>query len=125
MNPRNTVFDAKRLIGRKFSEPAVQEDMRHFSFTVKVSSWAVGDGIGTTEKDGGTAFSISGARARWRLSELHGLDMVATGPGSEWAARGSGNQRFLEVEGMLTSPQRGQGPVSAWMLLKQGLNGLC
>jgi len=36
MNPRNTVFDAKRLIGRKFSEPAVQEDMRHFSFTVKV-----------------------------------------------------------------------------------------
>jgi L1 cell adhesion molecule like protein len=35
MNPRNTVFDAKRLIGRKFSEPAVQEDIRHFSYTVK------------------------------------------------------------------------------------------
>ncbi|KAI8468757.1 MAG: heat shock protein 70 family [Monoraphidium minutum] len=35
MNPRNTVFDAKRLIGRKFNEAAVQDDMKHFSFTVK------------------------------------------------------------------------------------------
>ncbi|KAI8474728.1 MAG: heat shock cognate 70 kDa protein 4-like protein [Monoraphidium minutum] len=35
MNPRNTVFDAKRLIGRKFGEAAVQDDMKHFSFTVK------------------------------------------------------------------------------------------
>jgi len=34
MNPVNTVFDAKRLIGRKFSEAAVQSDMKHWSFTV-------------------------------------------------------------------------------------------
>jgi L1 cell adhesion molecule like protein len=34
MNPSNTVFDAKRLIGRAFSDPAVAADMKHFSFKV-------------------------------------------------------------------------------------------
>ncbi|KAJ7632545.1 heat shock cognate 70 [Roridomyces roridus] len=34
MNPTNTVFDAKRLIGRKFEDAEVQSDMKHFPFTV-------------------------------------------------------------------------------------------
>lgn len=34
MNPYNTVFDAKRLIGRKFSDAEVQSDVKHFPFTV-------------------------------------------------------------------------------------------
>ncbi|KAK3392232.1 heat shock protein 70 [Sordaria brevicollis] len=34
MNPANTVFDAKRLIGRKFSDAEVQADMKHFPFKI-------------------------------------------------------------------------------------------
>lgn len=34
MNPKNSVFDAKRLIGRNFTDEPVQSDMRHFPFSV-------------------------------------------------------------------------------------------
>uniref|UniRef100_A0A7S0W829 Heat shock protein 70 n=1 Tax=Hemiselmis tepida TaxID=464990 RepID=A0A7S0W829_9CRYP len=34
MNPTNTVFDAKRLIGRKMDDPSVVSDSKHFPFKI-------------------------------------------------------------------------------------------
>ena len=37
-NPANTIFDAKRLIGRKYSETTTQSDIKLFPFKVKADS---------------------------------------------------------------------------------------
>lgn len=33
-NPQNTIFDAKRLIGRSMKDPSLQKDLEHFPFVV-------------------------------------------------------------------------------------------
>ena len=37
-NAENTIYDAKRLIGRKYSESSTQSDIKHFPFKVKSDS---------------------------------------------------------------------------------------
>lgn len=54
-NPRSTIFDAKRMIGRAFSDPHLQSDLKHFPYKV------VDDGKGKPKivvetKDGEKAF---------------------------------------------------------------------
>lgn len=34
MNPKNTIFDAKRLIGRTVNDPALKQDLSHFPYKV-------------------------------------------------------------------------------------------
>ena len=35
MNTANTIYDAKRLLGRKFTDSVIQNDMKHYSFNIK------------------------------------------------------------------------------------------
>jgi len=35
MNPSNTIFDAKRLIGRKFNDASLQADMKHLPYEIR------------------------------------------------------------------------------------------
>ena len=38
MNPKNTAYDVKRLIGRTFSDPCVQADIKHLTYSVRASA---------------------------------------------------------------------------------------
>jgi L1 cell adhesion molecule like protein len=66
MNPEHTVFDAKRLIGRKFTDSCVQEDMKQWPFKV-------------VEKDGGKPFiqvEYKGEKKTFRPEEISAMILV-------------------------------------------------
>uniref|UniRef100_A0A224YYN0 Heat shock protein n=1 Tax=Rhipicephalus zambeziensis TaxID=60191 RepID=A0A224YYN0_9ACAR len=62
MNPENTVFDAKRLIGRRYDDPKIQDDIRHWPFKV--------------ENDGGKpkiSVEFKGERKRFNPEEISAM----------------------------------------------------
>lgn len=47
-NPRNTISQLKRLLGKKFNDPHVQEDLKNFPYKVEAGP------------DGECVFNVSG-----------------------------------------------------------------
>src|SRR3989344_3545936 len=48
VNPKNTIFSVKRLMGKKFSDKTVQEDIKWLPYTVKEGQ----NGLAVVEVDG-------------------------------------------------------------------------
>jgi L1 cell adhesion molecule like protein len=66
MNPENTVFDAKRLIGRKYTDKCIQDDMKHWPFKV-------------VEQDGGKPFiqvAYKGEVKTFRPEEISSMVLI-------------------------------------------------
>ncbi|KAL9714818.1 Heat shock protein ssb1 [Leucoagaricus gongylophorus] len=65
MNPKNTVFDAKRLIGRRYDDPDVKKDISHWPFEV-------------VEKDGSPMIKVNHGKVDKTLSPQEISSMVLT-----------------------------------------------
>ncbi|KAH9376078.1 hypothetical protein HPB48_012281 [Haemaphysalis longicornis] len=78
MNPENTVFDAKRLIGRRFDDPKIQADLRHWPFRVEEEAGKPKIGV-----------EFKGERKRFNPEEISAMVLakMKRRPRRTWARR--------------------------------------
>ncbi|KAL8709835.1 MAG: hypothetical protein Q9220_005451 [cf. Caloplaca sp. 1 TL-2023] len=91
----NTVFDAKRLIGRKFSDAEVQADMKHFSFKV-------------VEKAGKPVVSVEfkGERKEFTPEEISSMVLTKMRETAESYLGGTVNNAVVTVPAYFNDSQR-------------------
>merc|ERR1712137_390957 len=96
MNATNTVFDAKRLIGRKFTDPGVQADMKHWPF--KVISGVGGTPIIEVEYKGETK--------KFKAEEISSMVLVKMKEIAESYLGGNVNNAVVTVPAYFNDSQR-------------------
>merc|ERR1712137_1130456 len=96
MNATNTVFDAKRLIGRKFTDPGVQADMKHWPF--KVISGVGGTPIIEVEYKGETK--------KFKAEEISSMVLVKMKEIAESYLGGNVNNAVITVPAYFNDSQR-------------------
>ena len=103
MNPTNTVFDAKRLIGRKFDDPKIQDDIKHWPFQVT--------------SEGGKPKIVAefkGERKRFAPEEISSMvltKMKETAEAYTWASRSRVPLSLCQLISMTPSDRRPRTPV--------------
>ena len=96
MNPTNTIFDAKRLIGRKWSDQCVQNDMKHWPFSV-------------IEKDGGKPYikvQYKDETKEFRPEELSAMILVKMKETAESFLNEKVKQAVITVPAYFNDAQR-------------------
>merc|ERR1712137_753599 len=96
MNPKNTVFDAKRLIGRKFSDSSVQSDIKHFSYAV-----SSGDGGRPSIE-----VQFKGEQKRFMPEEISSMVLTKMKETAEAYLGGEGKNAVVTVPAYFNDAQR-------------------
>ncbi|CAO3700325.1 unnamed protein product [Rhizopus stolonifer] len=95
MNPHNTVFDAKRMIGRRYNDQEIQADMKHWPFKI-------------VEKDGKPSIQVDhkGETKNFTPEEISSMVLIKMRETSEAYLGGSIDSAVITVPAYFNDSQR-------------------